>query len=69
MEEKVTRDISSLCPTTEAWKVWLQLESRKDNDISPFNTPFEGSTKEFLDKIKTVELIEDPAYATASETH
>ena len=30
MEFLVKQDISSLCPTNEAWKVWLQLQNRTD---------------------------------------
>ena len=30
MELAVTKDISTLCPTLEAWKVWLKLQGRKD---------------------------------------
>ena len=30
MELAVTKDISTLCPTLEAWKVWLKLQGRTD---------------------------------------
>ena len=57
MEETVTRNIAALCPTPKAWKVWLKLQGREDADVGYFTTP-DGTTKEFVEEVKIIGLIE-----------
>ncbi|MGX8716905.1 MAG: hypothetical protein ACSW8C_02860 [bacterium] len=59
MEETVTNHISDLCPTSEAWKIWLQLQGRRDTDVDYFTAIHEGTIRDLIVKMKEIKLIED----------
>ena len=57
MEEMVTKNITALCPTKEAWEIWLKLQGRKAG-VGYFTT-VDKTLDELMALTKTVELIED----------
>ena len=58
LEEVVNQNIDDLCPTPEAWKVWLKLQGREDSDVK-YSTAVDKTLDELMALIKTVELIGD----------
>ena len=58
MELMVTKDLSTLCPTPEAWKVWLQLQDRKDTDVG-YCTAIDKTRDEMMTWGSSIELLDD----------
>ena len=56
MDLTVTKDLRALCPTLDAWKVWLQLQGRKD--FGAGYLPMLNKTKDKLtEELLSIELI------------
>ena len=55
MEKKFTERISDLCPTLEAWAVWLKLQGREDTDR--FFTVQAKTQEELEEEFKIISLI------------
>ena len=56
LELTATKDLQSLCPTSEAWKVWLQLQGR--TDVEAGFCPILNKTKdELIETLLSIELI------------
>ncbi len=58
LEETITKNIAALCPTPEAWEVWLKLQGREDANVGYFTT-VDKTQEELMALIQKVELIED----------
>ena len=59
MEETVTHHIADLCPTPEAWKIWLRLQGREDAGESYYTTVDKSLDELLALETQTLELIED----------
>ena len=53
----VTKDISSLCPTLEAWKVWLKLQCRTDASAVCISS-IDKSKDELVNILGSMELLD-----------
>lgn len=59
IEETVTNHIPDLCPTPEAWKIWLRLQGREDAGESYYTTVDKSLDELLALETQTLELIED----------
>ena len=56
MDLTLEKDLPALCPTSEAWKVWLQLQGR--TDVEAGYLPMLNKTKdELIETLLSIELI------------